>query len=665
RYGLLMTAFLVPFVTWWFWRRLVDPFVALSIVFSALLFQDWYKNAEWLVLILFVPWWLYWVEDVRDRRPLGWRAQLRWFVTGGLIGTIIFQTYYYWFFQGGVSLVLNVAGSRLFVRDNPWTLQRVRAAVVMLASVALFSVVYWGPYLASMVATGGWTPMQARWLREGLVRLPLPIADGSPHGWLFAVGLAYLIWSARRDRVARGLLGLLLGVYGWLILGYVGILTGRPLLTFKAYPVVEYLLAIAASLALGKVWSQRPYPGWLKAYAASAHRFVSVALVVLLLFFSQYLVMDYVDESSVELARDMEYPRDRLAAFDMLTEGQYSGKVVLASTDDLVVFRPVYMFQPLNVLFSHPAGLFERRTDFLEALAVTSDPRLFAAAWMNNRYSPIDYVMLDWDGAAWRAEFWEDNFPDKTRPISIAFSPAAFASAYFQGEHLDGYTLFSTRFAADPLAAIRRDALSSASPETLVLLYALATSFGDHVVLPDAEALRVDLEQRLARTDLAALPVESLLDLQLATRGSLQDATQAQLLAQLPNNLEINLMDESGRPKLQLLSSEIQLSGNGETGTQLAIYFKVLDRFPSPEPGEQDYRIWVRAAGPAEHQGEERSLVRPARWEPGKIYRHVHPLPLAPGDYQFAVGFRRGETGLSLTLPSGGWQVDLGSHQVP
>ena len=96
--GLLATTFVMPYFSTWLWRRIVDYKLAVAAAFVMVIYQQWFKPAEWLTLVLFIPWWLYWVEDVGQQRPVTWRGQLRWWLLGGLLGALIFQTYYYWFF---------------------------------------------------------------------------------------------------------------------------------------------------------------------------------------------------------------------------------------------------------------------------------------------------------------------------------------------------------------------------------------------------------------------------------------------------------------------------------------------------------------------------------------------------------------------------------------
>ena len=243
KYGLLTTVALLPWLSYASWRRLLDRRLALAGVLALLVGQQWNKPAEWLTMIIFVPWWLHWVAGLNQPQPNStWRA-VQWWLVGSIIGSLIFQSYYYWFFIGGVSLLLHLALPSLLGKADNWRFWR--NALAILTGSALFSSMYWGPYLYSMYSSGSWQVLQNRWLAEGKIALPLPCLELSPRGVFMVIGLIYLVISAAHDQVARHLGWLLAATYGWIALGYVGMVIDMPLLTFRAYPFVDYLLAVS------------------------------------------------------------------------------------------------------------------------------------------------------------------------------------------------------------------------------------------------------------------------------------------------------------------------------------------------------------------------------------------------------------------------------------
>ncbi len=658
--GLLATTFAMPYLSIWLWRRIVDYKLAVAAAFVLLFYQLWFKPAEWLTLVLFIPWWLYWVEDVRQQRPTQWRGQINWWLGGGLLGALLFQTYYYWFFIGGVSLVLKLAIASLKrAKDAVWQLD-IRNAIGVLASAALLSSFYWGPYLYSMYATGGWDPLQNRWLSDGKIPLPIPFLDDSIEGLLLLSGLLYLVLSAGSNRVSRSLLNLVIAVYIWAALGYVGILTDHPLLTFRAYPVIDYLLALAALLGLLRLWQENLWQRLLPSLAIYGARLAPALLVILLLFFGQETTNGLLKDENVQKALAAHAPQAQLAALDKLTNQQYLDKDILLGNNyaDLLAYRPLYSFIPWTATFSHPAGRLHDRADFLERLASTSDPALFAAAFMNNRYSKLDYVMLDPKDNVWQFSFKDINFPDRTVSRVVNFAAPLLAEPYFQVQSEAGLTLFKPIYANNPFDPNAVDQVASGSITQTVLIYALTGTFAPHIDWPNRAALRTQTEQILLKTDLATLPLTALLDLDQAADGALAEKIRGALLAKLPQRLDVVLANPAGGQKLHVVGYQLQPAADQKTA--LTIYFEVL------APMDQDYTLWLHAdQASGQKNFDHDPALRTSAWRIGKVYQDVTVLAVEPGTYKLSFGLWRSEEDIRLVQPSGDVGVELGEHALP
>ena len=339
--GMLATAALLPGLMALMWRPLLPGWLPGAAIFVLLIEQNLHKPAEWYTMILFVPWWLYFVVNVRGRTFEGWRARLLWLGAGGLIGAFLFQSYYYWFFIGLLSLPLGLLAPHWLGRAGDSRRALVVDALSMLLSTALLSIFYWGPYLGSMVASGGREVLQSRWLAEGKVPLPLPFTDDSLTGVFLAFGLAWLVLTAGQDRVARGLLALLVSLYLWFGLGYVGMLIDHPLLTFRAYPLVNYLLALGACIGLARLWQK---PLWLDLTAnpqRSFARLCAAVVIVLWLFFGQQTIEGHVSNGIVRLAVDITPPAARLEAIDALLPLSYPPQTLSIGSGNSSVTRVI------------------------------------------------------------------------------------------------------------------------------------------------------------------------------------------------------------------------------------------------------------------------------------------------------------------------------------
>ncbi|MHA1235302.1 MAG: arabinofuranosyltransferase [Promethearchaeota archaeon] len=481
KYGLLGVVFLLPFITQKLWELVTSKKNATIISFIILAERAWYSPIEVMSLFMFVPWWLYFIAGVGTSQ--GMKNRIWRFVIGGILGSIIFQTYYYWFFIGGISLIVELVLKRQLFNNEQYN--SLLDKLLMLGSTALFSSMYWGPYLYSMFVTGGWEPLQNRWFSQYMVTLQLPFMELSITGLLFLGGLVYLLVNFQRDRISFHLFSLFIASYAWFALGYVGAVANRPFLAVKANHIVWYVLCIAAAISLMHLRKQK----FFVKFHNSRLVFLLV-MVSLLTWFSQQTVSSNL-YLYWETTLKTEYPDDLLSAFHAMTNGDYKNKVILTNDKRLPIYLPVYKFISWNAHLSHPAGLFHKRIDFLERLSTTTDPEIFATALMNNKYSKIDYIMLLQDGNSWRLNYSDDNFPRGTKGKSILFSNELFQEAFFSSKEQDGRILFIPLYSNNPIDFDRLtvEDLKGFKQRELVIVYSICGHFGEHVKSDNCTAL--------------------------------------------------------------------------------------------------------------------------------------------------------------------------------
>ncbi|MEM7531633.1 MAG: arabinofuranosyltransferase [Chloroflexota bacterium] len=673
KYGLLVTALLLPFFLAGLWRNLVNHKAAVLITFVLVFAPNWFKPAEWISAVLFVPWWLYWVENVSQSHPTNGWYRVGWYAIGGVIGGLLFQNYYYWFFIGALSLVVNQI-DRWVTKNNPSTPQRFHLlkAVTLLTCAALFSANYWLPYLYSMYTTGGWTPLQNRWLTSGKIEFPLPFVSFSLTGLVSMFGLLTLWVGARWNPLCRGLRNLLIASYLWLLLGYMGILLDQPLLSFRAYPLIEHLLLVGALLGFAGCWfpemriwpdAQRktkdgPRSEALLLLRRCAQLTAPVLIIGLLCFFVVDTARSLKDDKHVVRAQEAQPPQSLLDAFDGLTNNITHDKVLWtdAAYIDVFAYRPLYTFLPWSAHFSHPAGLFHQRVDFLEKLATTHSPSLFAMALMNNRYDAIDYVTLKSVNGQYLFSYSEDNFPDRTRQRTFAYPVTLFAEPYFETRQGDTVNVVLPVRTQNPLSNMSFDQNESITLEAWAQLYALQTTFGSHVTLTGKQPTAMESAQVLSQADLSQLPKEALLDLHMTatdslaeqTRHAINDRFQADPTVQMLPDLI--LMDQVGTHKLNILAYAVE--ERNEQSFQLTLYFEVLS------PLDHDYTLWYHAF----HDGNKLILdhepVTPnTSWRVGKIYSDSYIVPVALADSKVEFGFWNTEKDVRLIQTS--WEMGV------
>ena len=215
--GSMLICLLGPALLFYFWRRLVTPLQAFFVTLTTSLFcsvsgvNPFAVPHAFLADSFFIPWWLYYIERVK--RPA---SDWKYYLFGGLIGGVLFSTYFYSFFIGGVLLLLRTT---VFAR---WEFLRrashfnLKKAIGVLISAALFSAPYWLPLFISILSYGI-DRSRGGWHHVGSPGIVFKYLEFSLPGLLF---LAAVIYALRRvsTPLYKGLL-LLVGtsIFYWLI----------------------------------------------------------------------------------------------------------------------------------------------------------------------------------------------------------------------------------------------------------------------------------------------------------------------------------------------------------------------------------------------------------------------------------------------------------------
>lgn len=447
KYGLIAVVLLLPFLIRRSWKPLLDERALMFIPFVVLLYQDWYKPAEWLSLALFIPWWF---SYMNTEAPTEKRKQAIWLITGGLIGAIIFQLYYYWFFVGALSLLTMqlLRASRFFPSEKQEHASLTNRGPV-LAGVALFSVLYWAPLLISFIRVGEIESLQNRFFSAELGQLGFPFFEISVRGVFLLIGLVYLIATARRIRLSFLLLNLLVAAYLFQLIGNLTVLINLPVLSFKAREVVDFTLAFAAILGLTHFVALRLGS---TAVTKPTRIVVNALVVIVLIYFGWQTLAGFMRHELREQAYESSFPQRLVASYQTLTRGEDADKTFLIGIgNELQMYTPAFEFLSWSAHFSHPAALFHRRADFLNDLSQIKDPACFAASILNNRYTAIDHALLAFDETSYIYTYFDDNFPNGTIQRTVFFPKPLFDNEYFESLKGDDWFFFTPLRENDPL----------------------------------------------------------------------------------------------------------------------------------------------------------------------------------------------------------------------
>ena len=661
--GLLTTSLLLPFALYSLWRRVTSAAVAMGAAFALLVIHDWFKPYEWIVIMLFVPYWLHWALNVTHVRVEASRRYLLWLAAGSMVGALLFLTYYYFFFIGGLSLVVIWIGERVAARQNRTGAKAAGAArlivinwphvALLLAGVAALSAVYWLPYLWSMVSADSVQMLQNRAITEGKLPLPLEFVSSSLQGRALFASLIVLVVAADRRLVPRALLYLLSTLYVWIGIGYVAMLLDRPLLTWRSHPMVEVLLSFslgAAIVYLSRIWRA---PWQTARWARPGRAALATIALVLLGFFARETVYKFIDADEYTNALEQVAPTARLEAFDALVGDAPEAKVMLI--DDgyarLLAYRPFFLFLPWNAYYSHPAGAFGQRVTLLERIASLHTPELARAALQDNTYDAVDFLLLQNQQGTWQVNYLDENFPNRASTRTIRFQPSLLTAPSFE-LRTSGDLAMHVPAAGGTIADLTPQ--SAQSLEARVQLYIWRQLFGAE----SADGPQADMQvlaASLQEEPLANLPRPLLLDLLHATDGPLRDAVREALRSSITHPADAVLVEAEQGPVLRLLGYD--QSTDVESGRpRLDTYYEVL----APIAGVYD--VWFHAtpaAGGATEYLDHAFVVPTNEWLAQSVVIDTVLLPNDATAYDYGYGIWNSEDGARLTLDGGGDSMSL------
>lgn len=404
--GVIVAGAVVPLANLGLWSRIVSWRAATAVAIGSLVVQEWYAPYEWIVAVVFVPWWiLLW----RLERPPRTRM-----IVLGAVGALIISTYYYYVLIGALALlvvsIVRTTAARLDVRPAD-----TRAVFETLGWSALLSAWYWGPLLRSALDTGTWDPLQHRFFGVGFVSVPLPFLTFDLVGVVLLGGLAFLVLNAARDPVARVLAMLLAAAYAWYLLDAVAVVVGVPLLSQKTTFLVTWILAAAALLGVVQVVDRlrTERRTWLRP-ACVLGLAVGFALAQAVPGKIPY----------VDVQREERYPRALLAGYRGSVGGEE--KVVLTDVIVLDLYLPnVYLFNAWNANYANPVAGFSDRARMVERLGHELDPDVFALVLGWNRYDPITEIVFRRGVRTYT--YADDDFPNGTKDRTVHFHPDVFA----------------------------------------------------------------------------------------------------------------------------------------------------------------------------------------------------------------------------------------------
>jgi len=420
KHGFYWLAFLLPLGAHALWRRVLPPaaaFLAMVLTLAVVRAGLAFKPYEMLSLALFLPWALRHLAGLGpDPDAQGAAVPRRELWLGGLLGALLFMTYYYAFFLLLVWLpLLALVELRRGGVRAAWS--RLKPALQTLGLAALLASPYWGPLLGDLLRHG-LVSFQNRYFQAYMLRLPFEVLGN----WTALAGLAALVLLAPRDAAARALLALAVAVLAFVGLGQAGMLLDFPLLHDRIAHVEELLAAVGLALGVQHLvrLGARHLPGaWSAAPVAGLAAVACLGMAM---------------EASRETVNTQHQAAEKYAPPELLSAPAFAaavdGRVLLSGHPETIALRPAFLFLQPVAQFNHPAARYRERLALLLLLGGARDPGFVAWMLQHNRYDRVELVHLK-EG---RLEAFDEVFPQRENNVRVelGLAPEALAAPGFR-----------------------------------------------------------------------------------------------------------------------------------------------------------------------------------------------------------------------------------------
>jgi galactan 5-O-arabinofuranosyltransferase len=434
------------------WRRVLPTrlalFVPVALAALVTLAPSMLQQPDSLVaLAVIVPWWIDGVFGVRRPRVRAWP-----FWVSGLVGALVFCTYYYYFFPLAIALLLTPLLDRM---HEPAGAHPYRQRLLVVGTAAALASVYWLPFGISIIRAQAPASLQNYWFAPDMTLLHVDVFDTTPAGLVMLAGLVHLLVTRRRDRVSMSMLLLVVAGYLWYAFSAVSAIAGLPVLGFRTVPFIDLVLLIAGVRALAA------FAGWATVAVRRHGHSPTAAVTVVAAAFAFTVAQGYtattLSYSHVRQSHDTPLPDGRLQRYaspgahrpvvserrlETAVRDLYTGPdepVALSSSAELLKMSGMYAFNQWHAIYAHPAGEFYARARLIERLAATPSPETFERLARDSRFDTIDAFVLLGRGRSLKYDYSDVIYPDGAKRKIVRFSRAQFSSAHWRTRQVGPY----------------------------------------------------------------------------------------------------------------------------------------------------------------------------------------------------------------------------------
>jgi Arabinofuranosyltransferase N terminal len=394
--ALIISLFALPLLTFVFWKPLVGPAFAAVLPLMFVINIDFDKPASVLAMTLVTPFYLFYLQNITDRK-----FTTKNYVFAGLLAGLIIQVQYFWLLIALLTYAIQFISEKGVYQGLNYIKTQYKHWFLIALVAFVTASWYLVPYVWQMLTIGS-EPTQNRWFVSWMAVFNFPFLQVSHFGLVKLFGLLASLYFFKTNRVAAGLVYLLLGCYVYCLLGIMGAGFGIALLHYKTSYYIEFILSLMAVHGFGLFYLQyREH--------AKLHKPILILGLILVAFYSQeyQINMARVGQESAKV----KYPQHLSETLLQLDSTRFASKTVYSNLDSLREFFNMDFFLTRNTGYAHPASLHFSRNDFLDRLAHINDQKAFVAALMNNPFHKLDAFIFPKPDLAVIVRIETDRFP--------------------------------------------------------------------------------------------------------------------------------------------------------------------------------------------------------------------------------------------------------------
>ena len=436
--GTLFVIYCLPIILFEAWKKIYSIKIAFIITSISFLFlYDFNAPDHFISLLLIIPYFMYYYENSTNKE-----FKRKDYAFGGLLGSIIFCTYFLYFLIIPIYYLISFIQNRNKFKEN---LKHILLITIFLIA---FSSWFWAPLLKDIIIYG-FESYQNRYFNPDLFSAPMVFLLGfSIFGSILFIGFISIIRSYGKSRDYEILGKSLFATFIVYLIGFFGILIKFPIMHLRFSQIIRYLLIISFCLFTEKVILFIKQNKILKKnkITLNIHQIEIITLILIISIQNYTIIRGTHDSVAYEQALDEDVRYDLI---EVIEELDYEDKVFLTSNYKIIGYLPIYLFLLPNPYFTHPSALYNKRIKFLVDLSESETSKEFYDKILDNEFSPIDFFWLDENDNSTGFVFTVpvDDFPDGRTYYDINFRNELFNDPeYFEKIVIDGEIIYETKY---------------------------------------------------------------------------------------------------------------------------------------------------------------------------------------------------------------------------